>query len=53
MAPSATLFILVMDAEKRISRIPLMQAGAIRPGQNVLIMDDLLATGMQTFLFIY
>ena len=24
-----------------------MQAGAIRPGQSVLIIDDLLATGMQ------
>ena len=25
-----------------------MQAGAITPGQNVLIIDDLLATGLQT-----
>ena len=32
-----------------------MQAGAIRPGQNVLIIDDLLATGTQTntYLFMY
>jgi adenine phosphoribosyltransferase len=41
---SSTLWLLIEDSQDSFE----MQVGAIKPGQNVVVIDDLLATGMQT-----